>query len=169
MENASKALIMAASVLVGVMILSIVVYLFYTYGQYSAETYKKMEDAQIAQFNSQFLKYYGSTGLDQDEPIQCTIHDIISLANLAKQNNISNDVDNVKEYEQKENTYYIAIDIGNKTNIQNYSNAAQIDLIKNNSTVIEPNGIAVTKYYKCIQADVSNSTKRVYYMKFEEY
>ena len=38
MENASKALIMAAEILVGVMIISIGVYLFNTLGQYSADT-----------------------------------------------------------------------------------------------------------------------------------
>ena len=37
MENASKALLMAASVLVGVMILSLGVYLFSTYAEYSSD------------------------------------------------------------------------------------------------------------------------------------
>ena len=39
MENASKALIMAASVLLGVMIISFAVYLFSTFGSYSNEVY----------------------------------------------------------------------------------------------------------------------------------
>ena len=57
MENASKALIMAAEILIGVMIISIGVYLFNTLGQYSAETTAEMEETQQAQFNNQFLKY----------------------------------------------------------------------------------------------------------------
>ena len=42
MENASKALIMAASVLLGVMILSVGVYLFYVYSDYSSNAYQRM-------------------------------------------------------------------------------------------------------------------------------
>ena len=41
MENASKALIMAAEVLIGVMIISIGVYLFNVFGQYSADNTKR--------------------------------------------------------------------------------------------------------------------------------
>ena len=40
------------------MIISIAVYLFNTFGQYSAETTAQIEETQITQFNSQFLKYY---------------------------------------------------------------------------------------------------------------
>ena len=39
MENASKALIMAAGVLLGVMIISFAVYLFSTFGSYSNDVY----------------------------------------------------------------------------------------------------------------------------------
>ena len=47
MENASKALIMAASVLLGVMIISFAVYLFSTFGSYSS--------SYIATFGSKVL------------------------------------------------------------------------------------------------------------------
>ncbi len=97
MENASKALIMAAGVIVGVLIISIGVYLFYTYADYSLDAYKAMESAQIDQFNSQFLKYYGNTltkytdanknEYSKETPILCTTHDIVTLATLANQNN----------------------------------------------------------------------------------
>ena len=125
MENASKALIMAASVLLGVMILSIGVYLFYTYSSYSADAYQRMEDNQIAEFNAQFLKYYGNTNRtyvddrgniqEVEGPILCTIHNIMSLANLAAQNNVQYGFigeDDQPGYD--ENTYYIQIDIANK-------------------------------------------------------
>ena len=67
MENASKALIMAAEILVGVMIISIGVYLFNTLGQYSADTAQDMEQAQIDSFNEQFLKYYGMSAAEGEE------------------------------------------------------------------------------------------------------
>ena len=82
MENASKALIMVAEILIGVMIISVGVYLFNMFANYSSERYKKIEDTQIAEFNSQFLIYYGN-GQD-GKPIECTIHNIVGLANLAQ-------------------------------------------------------------------------------------
>ena len=170
MENASKALIMAATVLLGVMIISIGVYLFSTYAGYSADAYKKMEDTQIAQFNSQFLKYYGTTtryykddsGKEIEETVQVksTAHDIISLANLAKQNNIKNQIDDVI-YSNNENNYYIQIDIGTSNNtkhIENWDIDTQIKFLKDYSNT----------EYKCNDIKISAITKRVYYMKFVE-
>ena len=61
MENATRAFIMAAGVLLGVLILSLGIYLFSIFGQYSANVYETMEKNQITQFNSQFFKYYGNT------------------------------------------------------------------------------------------------------------
>ena len=43
MENASKALIMAASVLIGIMILSLAVYLFATFGASSAQMHEQIQ------------------------------------------------------------------------------------------------------------------------------
>ena len=40
MENASRAFIMAAGVLLGVLILSLGIYLFSIFGQYSANAYE---------------------------------------------------------------------------------------------------------------------------------
>ena len=88
MENASKALIMAGGVLLGVLLISLAVYLFSSYAEYSSNAYERMEAAQIEQFNTQFLKYYNpAAATDSSLAIKCTAHDIISLANLAKQNN----------------------------------------------------------------------------------
>ena len=78
MENASKALLIAAGVLIGIMILSIAVYLAVTFGQTAAEVNEEIRVNQVAQFNSQFTKYDGA---------QVTIHDIITMANIARTNN----------------------------------------------------------------------------------
>lgn len=43
MENAAKALTMAAGVLIGVIIITIAVYLFTTLGNTSSEVYSKVE------------------------------------------------------------------------------------------------------------------------------
>lgn len=96
MENASKALLMAAEVLVGVLVLSLMVYLFITFGSNSSEIAKQMEENKLAEFNSQFDKYKGKSDI--------TIHDIVSLANLAMENN---------EYyeltDSTESNYYISV------------------------------------------------------------
>lgn len=76
MENAAKALTMAAGVLIGVIIITIAVYLFTTLGNTSSEVYSKVEQEKIDKFNNQFLKYDGLAN--------CTAHDIVSIANLAK-------------------------------------------------------------------------------------
>ena len=95
MENASKALIMAATVLLGVMIISVGVTLYKTFSSFSAETAKQMQDKQTAEWNNNYLKYYGSQtyydsskNKDVTEPIRVTAHDIITIINNARQNNI---------------------------------------------------------------------------------
>ena len=79
MENASKALLMAAGVLVGIMILTIAVYLFSSFGGTSSQIQDNIRKNQIAQFNSQFTKYQGKDNV--------TIYDVITMANLATENN----------------------------------------------------------------------------------
>ena len=81
MENASKALLMAAAVLIGVIILSIGVYLFVYFSDYAIGVEDDVRTNQIAQFNSQFLSYQGK---------ELTIYDVITLANMAKDYNQEN-------------------------------------------------------------------------------
>lgn len=84
MENAAQALYMAAGVLIGIMILSLGVYLFVNFGQTSKELHEQIYFNQLTEFNAQFTKFEG---------IDATIYDVISLANLAAQNNIDYDND----------------------------------------------------------------------------
>lgn len=79
MENASKALLMAAGVLIAVLILSLAVYLFMSFGSESAEFHKQMENDRLNQFNSQFTTYEGKEGI--------TIYDVMTAVNLARDNN----------------------------------------------------------------------------------
>lgn len=79
MENASKALLMAAGVLLGLMIISLAVLLFTNFGGTSSQIHDNIEQNQISQFNSQFTQYIGKNNV--------TIYDVISMANLATENN----------------------------------------------------------------------------------
>lgn len=85
MENASKALIMAGGVLIGVLIISLAVYLFIDFGSTSAEINAQNAKKQLAEFNSKFTSYEGYK--DKDENWQITIYNIITLAGFAKENN----------------------------------------------------------------------------------
>lgn len=173
MENASKALIMAAEIIIGVMIISIGVYLFNAMGNYSADTTAKMEETQIAQFNNQFLKFYGTSAINgsKPEPIKCTIHDIIGLANLANKSNVANGFQEVQE--PSDNLFYIKIDlqIGTKSykHIETYNQAKLVELVKLNDIIENPETVEPeTKYFKCVEAKFGENTKRVNYMKFVE-
>ena len=85
MENASKALIISASVLLGLMIISVGVALFQSFGGFSRNITTQVEKNKIAEFNSQFLKYY-------NDEMELTAHDIVTLANLAHKTNIEQEV-----------------------------------------------------------------------------
>ena len=79
MENAAKSLLMAAGVLIGILILSLAVYLFITFGQDAKAINERIEDAQLTKYNSQFNVYFGRNNIK--------VHDILSLVNLAQENN----------------------------------------------------------------------------------
>ncbi len=80
MENATNALLMAGGVLIGILILSLAVYLFTTFGGTTAKVNDQNAQVQLTQFNAQFTKYEGIT--------TNTIYDIITVAGLARENNI---------------------------------------------------------------------------------
>lgn len=101
MENASKALIMAAEVLIGVLILSLMVYLFVSFGSTAAEVNEQMDESKLAEFNSQYDKYKDKNDV--------TIYDIVSLANLATENNKYYGLD-----ESTESNYYISVILENE-------------------------------------------------------
>ena len=79
MENASKALIMAGGVLIGVLIISLAVYLFVSFGQTSAEINSENSQKQLSQFNAKFTSYEGRNDI--------TIYEILTVASYANENN----------------------------------------------------------------------------------
>lgn len=93
MENASKALLMGAGILVAVSIIFVATRLFKSaFGV--AESYDKaMETSEITSFNTNFTKYVGavmdeSTGAEKQK--YATIYDVISTANFAYDYNSKN-------------------------------------------------------------------------------
>lgn len=113
MENASKALIMAGGILIGLLIISLAVYLFVDFGKTAADINDQNADQQIVEFNSRFTQY--ESYKDDAGNWKTTIYDIISLAGYAKENN---------EYYKESSDEQISVNIvGNppKNNIQQLS------------------------------------------------
>ena len=84
MENASKALIMAGGMLIAIMVASLFVYLFTSYGKYADDMYDKINRRQQTEANNEYTKYEGA----KDN----TIYDVITVVNKAKDNNKSLDL-----------------------------------------------------------------------------
>ncbi len=167
MENASKALIIAASVLLGIMIISVAVALFNSFGGSSREIMNEIERGKIAEFNTQFFKYYGenyNTETGEIEKIKITSHDIVTLTNLAKKNNIEYEVQ--EQNSKSDNSYYIQIDVKNRKNLEKLNEEKLIEFLQENS--YKENTESETKYYYIENIETSTVSGRVIYVKILE-
>lgn len=175
MENASKALIMAATVLLGLMIISVGVALFNSFSKFGKETIEKMESTKITEWNNNYLKYYGKIAVEENGkiksvPIKVTAHDIISIINNARQNNVDYFGNNMADWPGKnENYYYVQIDIDkykNGVGAEKWTEEMKHNFLKEN-TLSDDN--TEMKYYKCNAYEISSVTKKVIYMQFADY
>ena len=110
MENATKAMLIAAGVLIGVMILSLGAVLFSELEAYVESSHERMRFNEQNAFNSQFTKYADSIS---------TIQDVVTAANLAYQNNI--DYNATEDERGNDATLYVAVYLGG-TSIENTVN-----------------------------------------------
>lgn len=162
MENASKALLMAGGVLLGIMVLSLGVLLFTSFGGTSSQIHDNIEENQATQFNSQFASYVGKDNV--------TIHDVVSMAKLATQNNQNYEFAHRAPADVTGNDRYISVLCNNvsielgyietqtaeqrKNQVETHFN----DLISNELSLVTGNGLP--KYN--VQVQISDVTKRVY-------
>ena len=79
MENASKALLMGTSILIGVLLISILVYVNMVMSSYSGAVQENLYAKEIYKFNTEFQIYDGKKDL--------TAHDVKSIINLVKDYN----------------------------------------------------------------------------------
>lgn len=92
MENASKALLMAGGILIGVLILALMVTLFIS-SQDITKTYEETKQSEaVQQFNVNFTKYLGQN---------LTIHQVVTICNFAIENGIKKE--NISEFKTKDN------------------------------------------------------------------
>ena len=85
MENTTKALMMAAGVLIGIIILSLTVYLVNSIQGFSTNYNSSLELQQLEQFNTNFTVFEGRNNI--------SFHEIMTLVNLAKEFNKTNNLD----------------------------------------------------------------------------
>lgn len=111
MENATKALMIAAGVLVGMLIISLGLYLYFSLSDYVSETQEEIKLNEITSFNTQFLNYnnveLNNNGIEMPETrFKVTIQDIITVANIAYENNQKY---NLSVENANENTLYVTV------------------------------------------------------------
>lgn len=79
MENSSKALLMAASVLIGVLLMTLMAYVFYFSSDYSSKIKDNIAAKDIYQTNVKFEIY--------NERDDLTVHDVQTIINLVEDYN----------------------------------------------------------------------------------
>lgn len=83
MENASKAMIIAGAVLIGIIIISIGVSLWKDYSEFSQDNAKNIRNQQLSEFNVKFQKY----NYNDKQENYATAQDIRTIVNLANDYN----------------------------------------------------------------------------------
>lgn len=142
MENASKALIIAGGVLLGIMILGIGVLLFKNANLLSESYNQKLTHDDIVAFNNDFLIY--------DKKINA--QEMVSLINLINENNIKNIGIPEKQIKLQIDTEII--------DVHNVSEEWKINIMKD--TNINKDG-----KYECVLIDYNSETGYVNFLKFK--
>lgn len=93
MENASKALLMAAGVLIGVLVLALIIYLFTYFGAEAQKFSEIINQNQLTKYNAQYTVYDGRKDL--------SVYDVVSIINTAYENNQKHKDDPTYEDEYK--------------------------------------------------------------------
>lgn len=150
-QNASNALVMAAGMLIGIMLVSLAVFIFSTSAEF-AKTYDvNVEQTRLGAFNNQF-EIYNREDL--------TIQDIVTVANLARDINIKNG------YEEN-SSYYIIVKLdGVIGQLEKEDKKDLYDLMSNN-TFVNGSSEKIQKY-RCKSMEYNENTSRINKIIFEK-
>ena len=118
MENASKALIIVATVLIAVLILAIGIYLFRNYSEIAYKNEENQSAQALIQYNNKFENY---------KEKEMTIQDVLTIVNLAK------------DYNERKSEYTITVYLG-ATNLSNQNIDFKEFLTKYQDNKFEING-----------------------------
>ena len=156
MENAVKALYIAAGVLMGIMVLSLGVALFASLQNYVDSSKEQIEFNELTSFNTQFTKYINyANGVKQ---FDLTIQDVITAAGKAYENNSSYNLD-TNGWDESSNSLYVSVYLNGKR-IDADIKEEMADLLKD----------SLKKTYRCTESNIkySDITARVYIVEFTE-
>lgn len=125
MENASKALIIAASALISMLIIAFMIYSFSIFRGVNSDIDDEQENIEIQKFNSKFLQY-------AEPDVIINAQDIITITNLANDNNQKYYLQN-----NEDGALYITVTVKMKdkqiiNNFEKKSMQEKTDFIKNN-------------------------------------
>lgn len=187
MENASKALMMAGGVLIGIIILAIAATLFRSFSDFGRSTYEKVEAARIEEWNNNYSKYYGNISVEIPKatgtgkaketvtvPIPLTAHDVVTIANQAMQNNIDYEFDPRNPIEAKETLLYVQVKVDSSSEssirkIENFESENENKTKFLQDYALKSNGTDPIYFKISAQPLVSSITKKIYYVQIREF
>lgn len=142
MENATKAIIISASALISIMILTFMMYIFSIFRGMNSDINDTQKNNEILKFNLKFLQY-------AEPDVILNAQDIITITNLASDNNEKYNLQN-----KEDGAFYITITIKRKENatINNFEKKSmdeKMNFIKDNN-----------KKYRC-EAKQNKNTSRI--------
>ena len=129
MDNAAKALLMAAEILIAVLILTLAVYAFVYYRDVAVTYEKAQVEQEVQKFNNQFTKYLG------EEVTAQQIVTLIHIGQVEKVNIIVNHIEMTSE-----------------------SEANVIKFVQNNTSINSGADIKI-KEFKCVGISYDNEGK----------
>ena len=167
MENASKALIMAGTVLISILLISILVLFFRKGASASAEYNSAMSDAELAKFNAKFEVYDRNNN---------TYFDVITVVNLAYTINKTNENDS-----QNQITVTLEDNNSSSTNTYIFDSTCEENVFSNGTNIYtlvpfytnlvdrasQSEGKKYEYLFKCSEISYSDVTGKVKSMKFD--
>ncbi len=116
MENLSKALLIAGGVLIAILLVSLATRVFNSASEVSKAYNASAETTDINTFNTKFTRFIGAVtdGASNETQQYATMHDIITLANFAKDHNHKENAILATGFTDTQNPAAVRIDIGTR-------------------------------------------------------
>ena len=105
-DNASRALLMAAEVLIAMLVVGLGVYLVIRMGTFSRNMNQEMDEQKIAQYNENFYQYSGR--------IDITAQEVVTMINLAKEQNDAREI----AFNDTTSPYYTIVKVQKGTRVE---------------------------------------------------
>lgn len=157
MENAVKALYIAAGVLITVMVLSLAAVLYASLQGYVDNTNKQIKFNSVNSFNTKYLNYINIS--NGEKQFDLRIQDIITIASATYENNRSNNID-INQWDATPNSLYVEV-LLNGTRIDQTINEQMVELLQTNKDTT----------FQCSANDIliSENTGQVYSISFSTF